>query len=180
MNQDRTALIISLSSRLMWALLLALLFILTPILIPQIPLRLTLTCFGTGMLGGFVSIQQRLRLMPVLDLSLYARSWTVTLLFPIVGGILALVLYVAFLSGIVQGHAFPNFYVPSFSQPPNRDDISMLFLLTTPNSGADFCKLFFWSFVAGFSERFVLGFLRKMSSDPEGPETTTNKTIAGD
>jgi len=113
-------------------------------------------CFGCGLLGGFVSIQQRIKRFGDEELELLSRSWFQVLLIPIYGGIFALVLYLGFLSNIVQGPLFPSFAGPSFSQPiPTSKDIAAFFGQTYPATGADLAKLLFWSFVAGFSERFV-------------------------
>jgi hypothetical protein len=113
-------------------------------------------CFGCGLLGGFVSIQQRLKKFGEEELELLSQSWFQILLIPIYGGIFALVLYVAFLSGVVEGPLFPKFFIPAFSVPtPTTTDIARFFSRTYPRSGTELSKLLFWSFVAGFSERFV-------------------------
>ena len=120
--------------------------------------------FECGIIGGFVSIQQRLRKINDEELSLLSHSWAMILVIPIYGGIFALVLYVLFISDLVQGDLFPEFYVPPFSVPPTTQDIAELLRTTYPNSGADFAKLMFWTFVAGFSERFVPQIIQKVSS----------------
>ncbi|HYX25181.1 MAG TPA: hypothetical protein VFC23_13590 [Thermoanaerobaculia bacterium] len=113
-------------------------------------------CFGCGLLGGFVSIQQRLKKFGNEELELLSTSWFQILLIPIYGGIFALVLYITFLSNIVQGPLFPVFASPTFSKPsPSTEDLRRFFLQTYPATGADLAKLLFWTFVAGFSERFV-------------------------
>jgi hypothetical protein len=112
--------------------------------------------FGCGLLGGFVSIQQRLKRLTDEELELLASSWFQIVLIPIYGGVFALVLYVAFLSKMVEGNLFPRFSSPPFSQPlPTTADVRNFFSLTYPTTGEDLAKLLFWSFVAGFSERFV-------------------------
>jgi hypothetical protein len=113
-------------------------------------------CFGCGLLGGFVSIQQRLKKFGDEELELLSQSWFQILLIPVYGGIFALVLYLAFLSNIVQGPLFPAFAIPAFSKPtPSTEELARFFSRTYPSSGADLAKLLFWCFVAGFSERFV-------------------------
>lgn len=112
-------------------------------------------CFGCGLIGGFISIQQRLKKFADEELELLARSWYQIVLIPIYGGIFALILYVALLSQIVTGDMFPKFYIPAFHNPPTTDDIRGFFAETFPASGQDLAKLFFWSVVAGFSERFI-------------------------
>jgi hypothetical protein len=113
-------------------------------------------CFGCGLLGGFVSIQQRLKKFGDEELELLSRSWFQILLIPIYGGIFAGMMYIGFLSNIVEGPLFPKFASPPFSQPvASTDDIRAFFARTYPASGSDLAKLLFWSFVAGFSERLV-------------------------
>jgi hypothetical protein len=112
-------------------------------------------CFGCGLLGGFVSIQQRLKTFGRVELELLSRSWFQIILIPVYGGIFALVLYVGLLSEIVKGQLFPTFSITPFHSPPTTDDVRDFFSKTYPSSGADLAKLLFWCFVAGFSERFI-------------------------
>jgi hypothetical protein len=112
-------------------------------------------CFGCGLIGGFVSIQQRIKNVSDEELELLSKSWFQILLIPVYGGIFALILYLAFLSQIVKGALFPEFSIPEFSIPPTTDDMKGLFMNTYPSSGVNLAKLIFWSIVAGFSERLV-------------------------
>lgn len=119
-------------------------------------------CFGCGLLGGFVSIQQRLKRLGDEELELLSKSWFQILLIPVYGGIFSLVLYVGFLSEIIKGPLFPHFVIPIFTAPtPTIDDLIRFLLTTYPASGQDVAKLLFWSFFAGFSERFVPQILEK-------------------
>lgn len=112
--------------------------------------------FLCGIIGGFVSIQQRIKSVSDEELSLLTNSWFQILLIPVFGGVFALVLYTLFLSEIISGSLFPVFYIP---KPPNSvpDTAFMIefFTKSYPQTGQDFAKFLFWSFVAGFSERFV-------------------------
>lgn len=121
-------------------------------------------CFGCGLVGGFVSIQQRLKRIGDEELELLSKSWFQILLIPIYGGVFALVLYLAFLGNIVEGAMFPRFFIPEFSIPPSSDDMKKLFTATYPIAGVDFAKLIFWSFLAGFSERLVPQIISKTST----------------
>jgi hypothetical protein len=118
-------------------------------------------CFGCGLIGGFVSIQQRMKDVKDEELDLLSRSWFQILLIPVYGGIFSLVLYLAFLSGIVEGALFPRLTIPGFGTPPSTQDMKNLFLSTYPTTGVDLAKLIFWSFVAGFSERLVPQIINK-------------------
>jgi hypothetical protein len=112
-------------------------------------------CFGCGLIGGFVSIQQRLKKIGDAELTLLATSWFQIVLIPVYGGIFALVLYVGLLSKIVVGDLFPAFYIPAFHSPPIRQDIQLFLSETSPATGPDVAKLLFWCFLAGFSERLI-------------------------
>jgi len=123
-------------------------------------------CFGCGLLGGFVSIQQRLKKLGDEELELLSTSWFQILLIPIYGGIFSLVLYVGFLSEIIKGPLFPIFSFLPFSAPmPTSEDLLKFLDQTYPASGQDVAKLLFWSFFAGFSERFVPQILEKSDSN---------------
>lgn len=126
-------------------------------------LMLSWIVFGCGIVGGFVSIQQRIRKIDTEELTYLSQSWATILVIPIFGGVFALVLYVLFLAGIVQGHLFPSFYVPPFGEPPTTDDVARFLSTTYPKTGSDLAKLMFWSFVAGFSERFVPQIVQSVS-----------------
>ena len=110
-----------------------------------------LAAFAAGMIGGFVGLQRRLKGMSEDDLVLLANSWVYVCLSPLVGGILAVVLYVLFISTLVSGELFPRFVADA--EGSGNADFSAIFAV---HGGAvDYAKMMFWSFVAGFSERFV-------------------------
>ena len=117
-------------------------------------------CFECGVIGGFVSQQQRLKLVSEQELAYLARSWTSILVVPLFGGIFALLFYVLMLSGLLQGSLFPVFYMPVFGDPVGTPDLTRFFTETYPKSGQDFAKLAFWTFASGFSERLVPDMLK--------------------
>lgn len=106
---------------------------------------------ATGILGGFVSIQRRLKEFGMGDLQLFADSWVYILLSPLVGGVLALLLYLFFLSGLIQSPFFPVFVPDSDTV---EESVKALFAQHA-DGHAEYAKILFWSFVAGYSERFV-------------------------
>jgi FtsH-binding integral membrane protein len=118
-------------------------------------------CFGVGVIGGFVSIQQRLKKLSDEDLTHLESSWVHIVIPPFFGGIFALIFYVFALSGILEGALFPTFVIPEFANPPTSEDIEKLLLETYPASGQDFARLTIWSFLAGFSERLVPDILKR-------------------
>lgn len=112
--------------------------------------------FVSGIIGGFVSIQQRIKNISDEVLELLCGSWFQILLIPIFGAVFSLVLYCIFLSGLLNSDVFPEFYFPSPSPGgPDTEFIVRVLRETYPLSGPDLAKLIFWSFVAGFAERFV-------------------------
>ncbi len=113
-------------------------------------------CLVFGVLGGFMSLEQRLGRLPAEAHDLLSGSWFQVVLRPLYGGIFALVAYILLLSGLVTSAIFPVFVYPSFPETGITPLYFMLFLTdTVPASGPDFAKLLFWSFAAGFSERLI-------------------------
>lgn len=117
---------------------------------------LTLIVFATGLVGGFVSIQQRIHKINDQELNYLSNSWSNILLIPVYGGIFALVLHIAFLAEIISGNLFPKYVLPEFSKPsPQLSDFKSFFRTILPATGQDTAKMIFWAFCAGFSERLV-------------------------
>ena len=113
--------------------------------IPMLPVVI-----GFGMAGGFISIQRRLKALTTDDLELLASSWPYIFLPPFVGGSLAIILYLVFISGLLSGQLFPSFETGTSS----TKDFSRI-MECIAKDYTDYAKLLFWSFVAGFSETFV-------------------------
>ena len=118
--------------------------------------------FMSGVIGGFVSIQRKLRTLPPRELDLIANSWVYTSLPPLAGGVLALLLYTLFLSEILTGALFPEFEADS---KPLTEGIEALY--QQHGDFQDYAKLIFWCFVAGFSQNFVTGLIGKFENSPE-------------
>lgn len=132
--------------------------------------------FMCGIIGGFVSIQQRIKAVSDDELVLLTRSWFQILLVPIFGGVFALVLYCIFLSGMIEGELFPHFYMPTpQSDTPDTAFMIDLFTKTYPLTGQDLAKFLFWSFVAGFSERFVPQIISNVVSSSAGTSNRSNR-----
>lgn len=111
--------------------------------------------FGVGVLGGFVSLQQRMNKISDKELFHLRFSWINVLILPVFGGIFALLFYLITLSGVLAGDAFPSYTLPGFSDPVTTADLHRFFAGTYPSSGEDFAKLAIWAFASGFSERLV-------------------------
>ena len=128
-----------------------------------------------GIIGGFISLQRRLNSLQKEDLLLLGCSWVYILLSPLIGGILGLLLYFLFISGLLQGDLFPNFVSGSNAYTDalavnatdttntSRAGLTTLFAVTG-DSYKDYAKLVFWCFVAGYSEGFVTNIISNFES----------------
>ena len=132
------------------------------------PVPTPLAVFFVGFVGGFVGLQRRLKTLPAEDLTLLGRSWVCIVISPIAGAILAELLYLLFISGILAGNMFPSF-VPD-SPGASSDGLKTLFQVHCPDA-ANYAKVLFWSFVAGFSEKFATNIIRQFES---GDRATAN------
>jgi hypothetical protein len=125
---------------------------------------------AAGALGGFVSALRRLyvfqRVFPVR----FFKSWrgvnaylvVYSMIPSLVGAIAAVVLYLIFASGLLKGDLFPLFELSSVNA---RDDSFRNFVANwQPKLPADYAKALVWSFIAGFSERFVPDLLERFAS----------------
>jgi ammonia channel protein AmtB len=121
-------------------------------LFPSAQFVIPAVVIASGFIGGFVGLQRRLRELTEADLELLASSWVHTCLSPLVGGVLALLLYILFLSELVSGNLFPQFVADDPARAAS--DFSSVLAQHATNY-KDYAKLVFWSFFSGFSERFV-------------------------
>ena len=119
-----------------------------------------LMALGVGFIGGFVGLQRGIKQMSEEDLTLLAHSWVYICLSPLVGGILAVLVYVLFISGLLAGHLFPKFVPDESAQ--SIEGLGALFQIH--GEAADYAKLIFWAFLAGFSEKFVTDIVSRFES----------------
>lgn len=156
------------SDRLLNALIVFILALLSFTFIPQrffeAPPYVGPIVFLVGVIGAFVSLQRRIKGLSVSDLTLLAKSWRFVCLSPVVGGLLASMLYVLFLSQMITGPLFPAF---SETIVDKTAGLAKLFS-SYSNEPAEYAKLLFWAFLAGFSEKFVIDILGKF--EMKGPE----------
>jgi len=127
-----------------------------------------------GALGASVSL-----LRQVLDHSHFSNGLdnpfkVFTLVIPIMyGTVMAGIAYLLFMSGILSGdggngllttNLFPNFIHPETA------DMTLMqqFRQVTPDGMQNTGKLLVWCFLAGYSERFVTGILRRLEQPSVG------------
>jgi hypothetical protein len=125
--------------------------------------------FGIGLVGGFVSLQQRLPKTSTSDLKRLSDSWFALLLIPINGGVFAVVLHVAFIAQIVQGSLFPTYQSLERNGAESGAEAIVRWLREiAPTNSVELAKLLFWAFVAGFSERLVPQILQTKTDSASG------------
>jgi len=122
--------------------------------------------FILGALGGSVSLFRRLPLTTTSEIESLSRDWISTLVPILYGGLMAIVTYLLFMSGILTGDGgtglFTSNLFPNFTRPkvPVGETLTVpMVLQIRPSSIMDVGKLLVWSFVAGYSERFVTSVL---------------------
>jgi hypothetical protein len=136
-----------------------------------------LTVVYAGVMGGFISSQRRMQMIPIEGdplASIYALEngrnfyW----LAPLMGAVFAVVLMLMFQSGIIESSIFPKFAIPKISNsqvaaaesvgPIPASSKTQKFVL--PVNSTDYALLFLWCFLAGFAERFVPDALDRLIS----------------
>jgi hypothetical protein len=123
-----------------------------------------------GFVGGFVGLQRRLKALPPEDLTLLANSWVCIALSPIAGAILAVLVYLLFISGLLAGNMFPTFVQDNPSA--TNQGFNTIFAVHCPYP-SDYAKVLFWSFVAGFSEKFATNIIGQFESRESSPKPET-------
>ena len=143
------------SNQRMWLRLFVVLILLLIVCIPIMyfagPMRLSILVFLIGNMGGYVSAHRGLAKLSDTELEELSSTWPAFVLPPFIGGILSLVLYLLFLSNILAGEMFPRFE----SDPIVPIGLDSLFAHHAVGA-ANYAKLFFWSFVAGFNQKSVI------------------------
>jgi hypothetical protein len=132
-----------------------------------------------GVLGGFISALRRLYafapVFPSTSFSFWSRRSTAYVLMysaipPLVGAIAAVVVYLIFAGGMLQGPLFPAFDFDP--RPGHPKDHTFANFLTNwkPKETVDFAKAFVWAFIAGFSEKFVPDILNRLGQSAQKPD----------
>lgn len=123
--------------------------------------RVGIIVFLIGNIGGYVSVHRGLTELKDDEVTGLSSSWWSIVVPPIVGGVLALVMYLLFLSNILGGDLFPTFEADADS-PKAIDSI----LTQHADSMASYGKLLFWAFVAGFNQKYVVDIINSVKAKP--------------
>jgi hypothetical protein len=120
----------------------------------------------SGVLGGFLSVQQRLQAADDVDplfkeLQLTEGWFSVVVLSPLSGAVFACVLYWLFLAQLLSGGLFPTF--GSGHSAVGSTSWEVFNANSAPDGVVSYGKLLVWSFIAGFAERFVPNVLTRIA-----------------
>ncbi len=115
-----------------------------------------------GILGAFFSALTRLHRVDQLPLALMSDTVlglnglhlvVYSIVPPVVGAIAAVIVYLGFISGLVDSGLFPKLVCKAANKTCN--DLVQVLNDYGPEKAADYGKVLVWSFFAGFAERLV-------------------------
>jgi len=113
--------------------------------------------FLIGNIGGYVGVHRSLSELSDQDIAELSQSWWSIVAPSFVGGVLALVLYLLFMSNILGGDVFPKFAADA-NAPIGIEAI----LAQHADGMPSYAKLLFWSFVAGFNQKYVVDIINSI------------------
>jgi hypothetical protein len=121
--------------------------------------RVTSLVFLLGNVGGYVSAHRSLASMTDDEVINFSGSWLGLVVPPLVGGILGIVLYILFLSNLIGGDVFPKFEADK-NAPIGFEALFYQHAVDMPA----YAKLFFWAFIAGFNQNYVVDLINSVRS----------------
>ena len=132
--------------------------------------KVPMIVFITGNIGGYVGFHRRLANLSDIEIINLSTSWFGVALPSFIGGILAGILYILFISGVIKGDLFP-LIVPdgSCAQSQVMESFDVIFCQHA-DGYASYAKLLFWSFVAGFNQNYVVDLIDTI----KGKESDSN------
>jgi hypothetical protein len=123
--------------------------------------RVGVLVFLIGNIGGYVSVHRGLADLKDAEVVELVASWWSIVAPPFIGGVLALALYLLFLSNILAGDLFPRFE-PDTNAPQGLESMVAHHAVAL----TDYAKLLFWSFVAGFNQKYVVDIIESVKTKP--------------
>jgi hypothetical protein len=120
--------------------------------------------FITGNIGGYVGIHRNLSNLSDTEIIQLSSSWFGLIVPSFVGGILACVLYLLFISGIISGELFPRIIEDGTHNVMIQKESFAMIFNQHADGGAEYAKLLFWTFVAGFNQKYVVDVIETIKS----------------
>ena len=117
--------------------------------------------FLIGTIGSYVSVHRGLAELKDEEVIGLSSTWLAIIVPSFVGGVLALVLYGLFLSSILSGELFPKWEITK-----NSEQGLKAFKTQYADGMASYAKLFFWSFIAGFNQKYVVDIINSVKGKP--------------
>lgn len=124
--------------------------------------------FLSGAAGGVTNTYERMKNVPAKvnafrDPTINTVAIIQVYVSPLIAGVFGLVLYSLFLTNMLGGTLFPTFD----GMDAQYHGVIDLFNQVHPAEQIDAAKSLVWSFVAGFSERFVPNIIDKLAREAE-------------
>lgn len=123
--------------------------------------RVGVLVFLIGNIGGYVSVHRGLGELNDDEVVELAGSWWAIVAPPFIGGVLALAMYLLFLSNILAGDLFPKFKMDA-DAPAGIESL----VAQNADGASEYAKLFFWAFVAGFNQKYVVDIINSVKGRP--------------
>lgn len=136
--------------------------------------RVPLIVFITGNIGGYVGFHRRLAHLSDDEIINLSTSWFGVALPSFIGGILAGILYILFISGVIEGQLFPTITPDEkclLNEPLESFDV---IFCQHAQGYASYAKLLFWSFVAGFNQDYVVDLIDSIKGNKNAAKDNPN------
>ena len=118
-----------------------------------------------GILGSYVGMHNKLKFMKDEELRGLANSKFAIMTPALIGGLLALVLYLIFLGKIIEGELFPSFVEDC--KCDSSKGFSSIFNQKAAEGYVGYAKLLVWSFVAGYNQKYVVDIIETFQAKRE-------------
>ncbi len=120
--------------------------------------------FIAGNIGGYIGIHRNLSTLSDTEVSQLSSSWLGLVVPSFVGGILACVLYLLFISGIISGGLFPVIAEDAIPAGIKKSQNISTIFHHHADGAPEYAKLLFWAFVAGFNQKYVVDIIESIKS----------------
>jgi hypothetical protein len=120
--------------------------------------------FISGNIGSYVGIHKNLSKLSDIEITQLSSSWLGLIVPSFVGGILACVLYMLFISGIISGDLFPSIVEDTLQNGIKRPENYTIVFHQHADGATEYAKLLFWTFVAGFNQKYVVDIIESIKS----------------